>query len=197
MEAKADLIRSVERNSILIGDFNLPEIDWQAGQARGSSKKVLEAAEDKLLEQLIDFSTHIRGNILDLLLTNFPERVLEVEEVGRLRHSNHSMILVTVAMKADARAKATAQPDWNKADWVKMREELAKVDWRGQIEGRTGQEAWDLLKKKIHLAVDKYVPDRRPRNQNHPTWLSQNILRAIRRKKRLWTKAKNGECVEE
>ena len=79
-----------------------------------------------------------------------------MEEVGRLGHSNHSMILVTVAMKADARAKATAQPDWNKADWVKMREELAKVDWRGQMEGRTGQEAWDLLKKKIHLAVDKY-----------------------------------------
>ena len=77
-----------------------------------------------------------------------------MEEVGRLRHSNHSMILVTVAVKADA--KATAQPDWNKADWVKMREELAKVDWRGQMEGRTGQEAWDLLKKKIHLAVDKY-----------------------------------------
>ena len=82
MDALADLIRSVERNSILIGDFNLPEIDWQAGQARGSSKKVLEAAEDKLLEQLIDFSTHIRGNILDLLLTNLPERFLEVEEVG-------------------------------------------------------------------------------------------------------------------
>ena len=39
MEALADLIRSVERNSILIDDFNLPEIDWQAGQARGSSKK--------------------------------------------------------------------------------------------------------------------------------------------------------------
>ena len=46
MDALADLIRSVERNSILIGDFNLPEKDWQAGQARGSSKKVLEAAED-------------------------------------------------------------------------------------------------------------------------------------------------------
>ena len=38
---------------------------------------------------------------------------------------------------------------------------------------------------------------RRPRNHNRPAWLSQNILRAIRRKKRLWTKAKSGECVEE
>ena len=47
------------------------------------------------------------------------------------------MILVTVVVKADARAKATAQPNWNKADWVKMREELAKVDWRGQMGGKS------------------------------------------------------------
>ena len=197
IESLAELIRSVDRNSILIGDFNLPDIDWESGQARGASKKVMEAAEDKLLEQLVDFSTHTRGNILDLLLTNIPEQILGVEENGRLGHSDHSMILVTVAVKADAKAKATTQPDWNKADWGKMREELSKVDWRGQLEGKSGQEAWDMLKKRMQEAVDKYVPPRRPRNQNRPAWLSQNILRAIRRKKRLWTKAKKGEGVEE
>ena len=51
MEALAELIRSVERNSILIGDFNLPEIDWEAGTARGSARNVMEEAEHKLLEQ--------------------------------------------------------------------------------------------------------------------------------------------------
>ena len=137
MEALAELIRSVERNSVLIGNFNLPEIDWEAGKARGSARKVMEAAEDKLLEQLVDFSTHIRGHVLDLLLTNIPEQILEVKESGRLGHSDHSMILVTVGVKADARTKATTQPDWNKADWGKMREELARVDWRGQMGGKS------------------------------------------------------------
>ena len=65
------------------------------------------------------------------------------------------------------------------------------------MDGKSGQEAWELLKNKIHESVDKHVPMRRPRNHNSPAWLSQNILRAIRRKKRLWTKAKSGECVEE
>ena len=32
------------------------------------------------------------------------------------------------------------------------------VDWRGQMGGKSGQEAWDLLKEKIHAAVDKLVP---------------------------------------
>ena len=197
MESLSELIRSVDKNSILIGDFNLPEIDWETGQARRASRKVIEAVEDKRLEQLVDFSTHIRGNVLDLLLTNIPEQILEVEENGRLGHSDHSMILVTVAVKADARAKATTQPDWNKADWGKMREELARFDWRGQLERKSGQEAWDLLKKMIQAAVDKHVPPRRPRNQNRPAWLTQQILRAIRKKKRLWARAKNGEGFEE
>ena len=197
IEALSDLIRSVERNSILIGDFNIPEIDWQMGQARGRGAKVLEAAEDKLLEQMIDFSTHIRGNILNLLLTNITEQVLETAEAGRLGHSDHSMILVTVAVKADARTKAATQPNWYKADWGKMREELGKVDWRGQMVGKSGQQAWELLKNKIQEAVDKHVPARRTRNQNRPAWLSQDILGAIRRKKRLWKKAKVGDSVEE
>ena len=41
------------------------------------------------------------------------------------------------------------------------------------------------------------MPPRRKRNQNRPTWLSNEILRDIRRKKRLWAKAKNGEGAEE
>ena len=36
IESLAELIRSVDRNSILIGDFNLPDIDWESGQARGA-----------------------------------------------------------------------------------------------------------------------------------------------------------------
>ena len=72
MEVLTELIRSAGRNSIFIGDFNLPEIDWHTGHARGTARSFLEATEDMLLEQLVDFSTHLRGNTLDLLLTNIP-----------------------------------------------------------------------------------------------------------------------------
>ena len=72
VEVLTELIRSAGRNSIFIGDFNLPEIDWHTGHARGTARSFLEATEDMLLEQLVDFSTHLRGNTLDLLLTNIP-----------------------------------------------------------------------------------------------------------------------------
>ena len=49
----------------------------------------------------------------------------------------------------------------------------------------------------MQAVVDKYVPPRRKRNQNRPTWLSNEILKDIRRKRRLWAQAKSGEGAEE
>jgi hypothetical protein len=60
------LLRRAEKNCILIGDFNLPEIDWEGGTACGRAAELLDAADDRLLEQLVTFSTHVRGNTLDL-----------------------------------------------------------------------------------------------------------------------------------
>ena len=90
------LISAVEKRSICIGDFNLPEINWEDGHARERAANLLEAAENGLMEQLVTFTTHTRGNRLNLLLTNIPERVVDVQEAGRLGHSEHTMILAKV-----------------------------------------------------------------------------------------------------
>ena len=39
---------------------------------------------------------------------------------------------------------------------------------------------------------NEHVSARRRRNQNRPSWLSKEILCAIRRKKRLWTRERQG-----
>jgi hypothetical protein len=39
----------------------LPEIDWQTGSARGRTRELLDAVEDRAMEQLVTFSTHTGG----------------------------------------------------------------------------------------------------------------------------------------
>ncbi len=39
----ADAARAADKNSVLFGDFNLPDIEWEQGTARGSAAKLLEA----------------------------------------------------------------------------------------------------------------------------------------------------------
>jgi hypothetical protein len=60
-------------NIVLVGDFNFVGVDWDSLSA---TSPILTSFCDLIYDcnftQLIDFSTHIKGNILDLILSNNP-----------------------------------------------------------------------------------------------------------------------------
>jgi Endonuclease-reverse transcriptase len=118
------LLRQSEKNCLFFGDFNLPEIDWERGMARGRAAKLLEATNDRLMEQLVTCSTHVRGNTLDLLITDCPERVVDVADEGRLGSSDHVILAARVAVNASPPRTGRELPDWGRADWQGMRDEL-------------------------------------------------------------------------
>jgi hypothetical protein len=76
-------------------------------------------------------------------------------------------------------------PDWRRADWDTMRAVLREEAWLRQLRSQDARAAWAAVREKVAELVERHVPNRRLRNQNRPAWLSQEILRAIRRKKRL------------
>ncbi len=39
------LVKEADRNSIMIGDFNLPGIDWERGEAKGRAAEFYEAVQ--------------------------------------------------------------------------------------------------------------------------------------------------------
>jgi endonuclease/exonuclease/phosphatase family metal-dependent hydrolase len=84
-----ELIENSQENTILVGDFNLPEIDWARKTSGNRGKKFLEATINANYEQLVTFPTHNRGNTLDLVLSNCPARIQSVEEAGKLGNSDH------------------------------------------------------------------------------------------------------------
>jgi Endonuclease-reverse transcriptase len=69
----SELLRKAERNCVIVGDFNMQDINWNGGTARGRARELLDAADNRLLEQLVSFPTHLRSNLLDLVLTDIPE----------------------------------------------------------------------------------------------------------------------------
>jgi hypothetical protein len=191
------LVNGASRNNIIIGDFNLPGIDWERGEARGKAEEFYEAVKDKAMEQLIDFPTHIKGNILDLVITNIPERIEEISEAGRLGKSDHSILLINVQYGQKA-VRTRPTPDWRRANWDQMRAELrGDREWLTQIRASGTTAAWDLLRDKVTSLIGKHVPERRRRNNNRPAWMTQEILRAIRRKKRLWKKTKGSQPTDD
>ena len=157
---------------------------------RGVAAEVLEAVEDRFMSQMVDFSNQVKGVILDLVFTNMPESVLEVRDQGRLGKSDHVMVMIEISVGKYHTESPRPLPNWRSADWASMRNELDSREWISRVMRSNMDMAWQLVKDKVDELTRKYVPLRRRRNQNRPIWMTQEILRAIRKKKRLWKQDK-------
>ena len=63
-----DYIKNIPQNSILVGDFNYPDVDWSTLSCNSShSQDFLDTVNDSFLNQHVDFHydpcmhAHIRG----------------------------------------------------------------------------------------------------------------------------------------
>jgi hypothetical protein len=48
---------------------------------------------------MVPFPTHLRENTLDLVLTDIPERVTDVQDEGRLGNSDHVIVTFKLVLK--------------------------------------------------------------------------------------------------
>ena len=197
MAALTELVRSVKRDSVLIGDFNLPDINWDTGEASARTREFKEAVDDALMEQMVDFQTQVRGNMLDLVLTNIPERVIEVSEGGRLGQSDHEMIQIKVSDGQGVPTSGKEVKNWRRADWQRMRSEMGRVNWQRVLSDLSVEEKWNFFKAKVTYTVKKNVPTRKVNSKGRPAWMTREIMAAIRRKKTLWSRVKGGTITEE
>ena len=83
-----------DSNFILLGDFNFPEIQWKSDNpvvsptGRALARKFLSFTTQNDLTQHVNVPTHTKGNILDLLFTNFyPGPSLEDGDAGLSDHT--------------------------------------------------------------------------------------------------------------
>jgi ABC-type transporter Mla MlaB component len=161
------LVRGGEKNTVFIGNFNLPGINWDTGEAPARYREFVEAVEEAGMVQMVDFATQIKGNCLVLVITNMPERVTEVAEVGRLGNSDHEMIFVKIETGRYEEANKRVR-NWGRADWEGMRKEMRLTDWNGELADMTANDMWEKLKRKVKAAIDRHVPWREVKCRGRP-----------------------------
>ena len=67
-----NFINSVKDNSVIVGDFNYPDINWELLTGTLHTQEFLDVLSEKHLNQHVTFPTHQAGNILDLVFSNVP-----------------------------------------------------------------------------------------------------------------------------
>ena len=113
------IMRNADKNTMLIGDLNLPGINWAEETTAGRKERsILDAAEESDLSQLVNFATHRKGNLLDVVLTNCSEKILSVTDVGVLGRSDHCIIAVDIVAYPVTNLVRVRKPNWKKADRV-------------------------------------------------------------------------------
>ena len=106
------LFRNCKGNHVIIGDFNFPSINWINATSDRASEPFLQCTVDNGFDQMVDFPTHIRGNVLDLVLSNCPETILNVESIGNLSNSDHSIISTDVIFSSKFNISSELIYDW-------------------------------------------------------------------------------------
>ena len=109
-------IREMRGRYVIIGDFNFAGIDWETGKCDKKGSEFYDVIEDNFLHQHVGEATQRSGNVLDLVITNDPSTVSDIELEGKLGGSDHEIITTTIDFETNRQKGDEGTRDYNRAD---------------------------------------------------------------------------------
>ena len=180
-----EFIKTINTSSVTVGDMNYRGIDWENGCSNYEGREFFNATQDAFLTQHVHFPTH-EANTLDLVLSTNDIQISSVEDAGNLGKSRHSILHMKINTKPTRMSSTEQVPDYAKADFDKLRECMANIDWSTELANIGAQDGWTFFKEQLSKATEKCIPLKSRRASNKPLWMNRNIIRLIRKKRRLW-----------
>ena len=115
-----ELITEVgNKHILLMGDFNVPNIDWvnhtPTPVADGYTKSFVKAVEESFLTQHVTVPTR-ENSVLDLIFSNEPDLVSNVDAIGNLDNSDHTMLLFKLHLEYESVDNRGVRRDYNRGD---------------------------------------------------------------------------------
>ena len=184
-----DLINSNE-HLVLVGDFNLPDIDWDTLTGTSAfSCAFCDFVFDSNLSQLVDKSTHTKGNLLDLVLTNSDELVhnLNISSTHHAMSSDHSIISFCLLLSIPAFPTEESRYVFD-FPFQGLCEFLLDYNFSDCFNSNDVETVWSSIKHAIYLGMHLFIPKVRIRRRQFPVWTTPNLrhllkcLKSLRRK---------------
>ena len=176
-----------DKEALLVGDFNLPSIDWSSNQtligASTTDSKFVNLFDTLGLTQWITVPTFPRSNnTLDLILTTEPDRIGDVHVHAPPPGCDHSSIHCEYVFDTDihTRQHSCRRYVWRHGNYDVISRLLSDIDWDFEFEHLSASAAFTKLKHIIEPLIEQYVPcsegipehrHKLPWNTNPPTSL--------------------------
>jgi len=133
-------------------------IDWTVSLL----KLVCDFVYKHNFSQLVDCPTHVKGNILDLVLTT-----------SESIRSSHCPLIFN--MLHNRRRVTNACHDFCKADFEELCNHLLETDFSDCYNSVVVEDIWSTIKHAILYAMNLHIPMVKIKSHKHPKWYNSDI----------------------
>lgn len=135
-------------------------------------------------------------NIFDLVLTNTPSIIANVEVTDNLPLTDHDAIQFDLLLMSPPQEPCSRTLyNYKKADLSELNPMLSHVPWNLVEQCDDFEEAWTLFKDLIFGVVDAVVPRLKWRRNKLKHWFSYATIYLIRQKHCLYSRIKSSSSI--
>ena len=175
--------------------MNLPKVNWENLVSTDPIEQLfLDTFGNLALEQLVDTPTHLKGNILDYLITDSAHLVknLTVNSYHPICGSDHYSIKFNLSLNT-LRQKPAKRTIYNfkHADWDSLNHEFLNTNWEIILAYNNIENSWKKFKSIFFKICNKHIPKMKISNEFKPPWYDSEIFELDRKKSACMLSIKN------
>ena len=180
-------------HTLICGDFNYPEIDWENEFVHSETVKTfIEKIQSCDLHQHVCKPTRYRDgqepSLLDLVLTTEEGIVQNLVHDPGLGDSDHECLRFEVKCYQEEYDE-TPVPNYDKADYENIRSKLDNIDWVTLLRGNFN-EAYEKFISALDLSMEGNIPNKLKGKKKKNMYLSIEAIRMKDKKNTLWRRYK-------
>ena len=161
--AALDLLVQRSAKLYIVGDFNLPNIDWIAGRCNHGDigADYLEWINSRALCQHVTFNTRFRNghtpSLLDLVISKSAYDVTSVTNHPPIGKSDHILIQVEIRIRPPKR-KMKRVRNFGRINIDDLRGRALGIDWHPREISLGVDEVWSSIKQHLLNLQDEFAP---------------------------------------
>ena len=178
-----EIRRHFKPGCIILGDFNLPRYEERNETDECVDFKQL-FEEDLFMHQFVTEPTR-SSSILDLVFSDSRDMLYDFEITEGLGKSDHNTVQFKISASIMTRDNLLLVPDFNRANFDKLRKDLTQIEWKKELTALDACEAWDIFRQRLDEVQKRHIPFRHKRRskKDRPSWLTPEVRQAIISKK--------------
>lgn len=172
---------------IILGDFNLANIDWCSCINYQSPIRYDGRTASELVNTLNSTNLTQKNGIknkfartLDLILSNIPIQIVRGHPI--VAEDDYHPTLVFDIDRSDIKflkSRKTAKYNFFKADYDSINNEIRSIDWYELLNTTDINEAVTIFYSKIYEIIHKFTPICTPKSDKYPKWFSKKLIDLI------------------